>query len=405
VEVWQRNLYILIFAQLVTAVGFSMVFPFLPLYVEDLGSQANLSIELLAGLVFSAQALTMMVASPIWGAIADKYGRKRMVERAMFGGAIIILLMGFARSAEELVLLRALQGMITGTVAAANALVAASAPRERIGYAMGLLQVGTWSGVAIGPILGGVVADTLGFRAAFIVTSALLLISGVIVWLGVSERFKRPTESKRPSLLSKWREIITAPGVGTVFGLRFSVWLGRLMIVPIAPLFVATLLIDSERVGTVTGLVVGLAAATGTASAVYLGRLGDRVGHRKILVTCSLAAALFYLPQTFVANVWQLLVLQALSGAAVGGILPALSALLNHYTKRGEAGAVYGLDNSMVSGARAVAPLIGAAIAMLFGLRGTFAFAALVFLLTTLFMWRLPEPARDETGARRVPGD
>ncbi|MDQ3458406.1 MAG: MFS transporter, partial [Deinococcota bacterium] len=211
-EAWQRNLYILIFAQLVTAVGFSSIFPFLPLYVGALGSQSGLSVELLAGLVISAQALTMMIASPIWGSVADRYGRKRMVERAMFGGAIIILLMGFVRSAEELVLLRALQGLVTGTVAATNALVAASAPRERTGYAMGLLQVGTWSGVALGPILGGLLFDAVGPRAAFYGTAVLLFIAGVIVWLGVQETFTPKTREERKGFVLEWRQVLATPG-------------------------------------------------------------------------------------------------------------------------------------------------------------------------------------------------
>ena len=96
---WLRTLIIMFFAQLMTAVGFSSIFPFLPLYVESLGTNTDLSLEFLAGLVYSAQAFTMMLASPIWGALADRFGRKLMVERAMFGGSVILLLMAFVTSA------------------------------------------------------------------------------------------------------------------------------------------------------------------------------------------------------------------------------------------------------------------------------------------------------------------
>jgi DHA1 family multidrug resistance protein-like MFS transporter len=139
---WQRTLYIMVAAQLVAGVGLSNMFPFLPLYVQALGTKTSLSLEFWAGMVYSAQAMTMMIASPIWGAVADRYGRKLMVQRAMFGGAVMMLLMAFARSAEALALLRAAQGLVTGVISAASALVAAVAPRERTGYAMGLLQVG-----------------------------------------------------------------------------------------------------------------------------------------------------------------------------------------------------------------------------------------------------------------------
>ena len=164
-------------SQFISALGFSIVFPFIPLYVKWLGTNTSLSTEFLSGMVYSGQALTMMIAAPFWGLIADRYGRKLMVQRAAFGGAIIILGMGFVRSAEELVLLRAIQGLVTGMVSAASALVASLAPRHRTGYAMGILQLGFWSGLAIGPLAGGILSDLFGYRNTFIITSALLASS------------------------------------------------------------------------------------------------------------------------------------------------------------------------------------------------------------------------------------
>jgi len=180
-ENWQRTLYILFFAQLMVAVGFSSIFPFLPLYVEELGSTTGLSIEFLSGMVYSAQAFTMMLSSPVWGALADRFGRKIMVERSMFGGVVILLLMSFVTSAEQLVVLRTIQGLITGTIAAASALLASVTPRRHIGYAMGLLQVGLGTGIAMGPLIGGAVADLFGYSVVFYITAAMLFLAGVLV--------------------------------------------------------------------------------------------------------------------------------------------------------------------------------------------------------------------------------
>jgi MFS family permease len=248
--------------------------------------------------------------------------------------------MGFVGSAEELVLLRAIQGLVTGTLSAANALVAALAPRERMGYAMGLLQVGVWSGVAIGPLIGGAIADAVGFRATFVLTSILLAVAGVVVWLGVEEKFASSQPGGTPGFMSAWRGILASPGVTLTYTIRFLSQTGRMMIIPIAPLFIQSLLPNSAQVSTLTGLVVGLSAAAGPASAIYLGRLGDRAGHRRVLTISALAAVLFYLPQTFVTDVWQLLILQALSGAAAGGIIPSVSALLarSHPARRRRGG-------------------------------------------------------------------
>ena len=380
---WKRTLYIVFFAQMMAVAGFMTSVPFLPLYVESLGTNTNLSIELLAGLVYSAQAFTMAIASPIWGSLADRHGRKLMVERAMFGGTVILLLMGFVQSAEQLVLLRAVQGLITGTIGAANALVAAGTPREHTGYAMGLLQVGMGIGLAVGPLIGGVIADAAGYAAAFYVTAALLFIAGLLVWWGVEEHFEPPVASKgaAKSFVAEWRHVLSTSGIRVTYGLRFMIQLGRMMIFPIAPLFILTLMPEASGVNTFTGLVVGAASMATTISAVYLGRLSDRVGHHRILIASAVLAAFFYLPQSLVTAGWQLLVLQALVGVCMGGLIPAMSALLAHYTEKGEEGAAYGLDHSITAAARAVAPLIGAGVAAWFGLRATFVVTAFIYLL------------------------
>jgi DHA1 family multidrug resistance protein-like MFS transporter len=301
----------------------------------------------------------------------------------MFGGAVILLLMGFVQSAEQLVLLRAVQGLITGTIGAASALVAAETPREHTGYAMGLLQVGMGVGLAAGPLIGGAIADVFGYATAFYVTAALLLIAGILVWWGVEERFEPPEAltADAKSFVAEWRHVLSAPGIPVTYGLRFLSELGRGMIFPIAPLFILTLLPDASRVNIFTGLVVGAASLTATISAIYLGRLGDRVGHRRILIASAVLAAFFYLPQSLVTAGWQLLMLQALVGVCMGGLIPSISALLARYSEPGEEGAVYGLEHSIMSAARAVAPLVGAAVAAWFGLRATFVAAALIYFV------------------------
>jgi DHA1 family multidrug resistance protein-like MFS transporter len=396
---WQRTLYIMFIAQLMTAVGYSSIFPFLPLYVQDLGTSTNLRAELLAGLVYSSQAFTMMIASPVWGTLADRYGRKLMVERSLFGGVILLLLMAFVTTAEQLIVLRGIQGLITGTIAAANALVASVVPRKHTGYAMGLMQVGLGAGVALGPLIGGAVADVLGYSEAFYITASLLLLAGLLVLFGVKEDFtpQQEKQGERFHFIAEWRHILSASGVILAYGMRFMSTLGRMMVIPIAPLFIVTLMEDTSRVNTFTGLMIGVSSAATTISAVYLGRLGDRLGQRKILIVCTLLAALLYLPQSMVTAPWQILVLQALVGIALGGILPAISALLARLTKPGEEGAVYGLDNSINAGARSVAPLLGAAVAASFSLRATFVATALLFLsMGLVVILRMPRSGRTQ---------
>ncbi len=394
---WQKNLWIIFVAQMTTMIGFSSVFPFLPFYVESLDTVSSLRTELLVGLVFSVAAFTMMIASPVWGAISDRFGRKVMVERAMFGGAVLFTAMAFVRTAEELVILRAVQGLVTGTVGAANALVAASVPKKRIGYAMGVLQVGMGVGIAIGPVIGGLAADMFGYRSAFFITGAMLFISGLAVFLGVTENFEKPVLSKkeRSGFISEWGHVLRARGVITAFCLRFSNQLGRIIFIPVLPLFVQNLVEEGAKVNSFTGLVVGVTSLTMTTSSIYLGRLGDRIGHRKIVIGASFSCGLFLALSGLVSTGWQLLVFQALFGVSLGGIVPGISALLSNYTSTGEEGAVYGLDNSIASGARTIAPMLGVGIAMWLGLRSVFGLGALLYLFAACLAFaKLPRPEK-----------
>lgn len=402
---WQRTVTVMFFAQLLASLGFSTIFPFLPQYVEELGSRSGGSTVFWVAMVFSVQAVAMMIASPIWGAVADRYGRKPMVVRALLGGAVIVVLMGFARNAEELVVLRLVQGLVTGVVSAASSMVAAVVPRDRLGYAMGLMQTGQWAGISVGPILGGFLEYLVGIRMSFIVTGALLSIGGLLVVFLVGEKFQPPAEPRRflGSMFGSWGIVLRAEGVSLTYLLRFTAWLGRTMIMPYLPLFVASLTLSDELSGIYTGVAIGAASLAGTFSGVALGRLGDRVGHKRVLVVSAVATAIFYVPMAFVTEVWQLIALNVLVGFAVGGVLPAISAMLARFTDPDLAGSVYGLDNSVGAASRALAPLLAGLIITLASTggeanyRGIFIVTAILFSLTAILAARRLPVAANET--------
>jgi DHA1 family multidrug resistance protein-like MFS transporter len=161
-ENWKRNLYLIWVAELVAIAGFSVVMPFLPYYVQELGVTDLRHVELWSGVLFASQAVTMAIFAPIWGALADRHGRKLMIQRATFGGALVLTAMAFVHNVWQLALLRAIQGALTGTIPAAMTLVASSTPRDRAGYALGLLQMAIWAGASVGPLLGGAGSRPLG---------------------------------------------------------------------------------------------------------------------------------------------------------------------------------------------------------------------------------------------------
>jgi DHA1 family multidrug resistance protein-like MFS transporter len=382
------------FAQMISMIGFSSVFPFLPLYVKSLGTVTSMSTDFCVGLVFSGQAFSMMIASPIWGAVADRWGRKLMVERAMFGGAVVLALMAFVRSAEELVVLRMVQGLISGVMGATNALVAATAPRGKTGYAMGLMQVAM--GLGLGPVIGGMVADAYGYRAAFYITAALLAIAGVVVFFGVDEQFVAPESSQKShfNVFDTWQRVLSSQGVPLIYALRFINQMGRIIFIPILPLFIISLIDNPGRVNSFTGLVIGVSSAATAFFSIILGRVGDRSGHRRIVIISLLCSFLLFLMQSLVGAGWQLLVLQMLYGIALGAIVTGISALLAACTQQGDEGAVYGLDSSITSGARMIGPMLGVGISAYFGIRMVFGTAALLYLVAgVLAVQYLPKRA------------
>jgi DHA1 family multidrug resistance protein-like MFS transporter len=401
-QTWRHNFYTLWVAELVAVAGFTVVIPFLPYYVQDLGVTELEEVEFWSGLLFAFHAMAMAIFSPIWGSVADRYGRKLMVERAMFGGAVVMGAMGFVRDVQQLLVLLILKGCLTGTVAAATTLVASSVPRQRSGRTLGLLQMAVYSGASAGPLLGGLVADHFGYRAAFVVTGALLFVAGITVAIFVHEEFDPPPPEAGARKGDFWlgmRAVFRSRELLVVLGIDLMMRLGTKIMGPVLPLFVQMLAPGEARIASLVGLITGLGAVTSAVGAVVLGRVSDRFGYRTVLLTCALGMAVVYAPQFFVTAPIQLLVLQAAAGAVMGGGLATIGALLANLSPEGRQGAVYGLDWSAVSVASGLGPIIGAAVAVGLDLRTPFLFAAGVYGLTVLIIVgavpnRQPEQAK-----------
>ncbi len=405
---WLATLVVVSIAQALGTGGITLVYPFLPLYVQTLRDAQFVSAELLAGIVIAAPPLVATIATPMWGRLADQYGRKKMVMRALFGASIVLALMGFAETALALILLRALQGLTSGIIAANMALVAGECPRERIGFALGSLQVGLFSGVAIGPTVGGLLAERFGFQIPFFFTSAMLVLAGLLVAFGVRETYA-PSLGQRLDLnpikmMRGWRAILRLQGVKTVYLLRFLNGFSQRSIMPVAPLFVMALIPTAMAAGasSYAGLVLTVSSITMTAGSLSLGWLSDRVGYRMVLLGAAAVAAAFYIPQAFVSDVTQLLVLQGLAGFAAGGVLSAPAAMLARFTALGDEGSVYGLDASVSSFANGMAPLSASIIAAVLGLRVVFALVA-IYYLAMLLIGAVYLPAPHRKRLRLVP--
>ncbi len=376
---WQRNLAAVWLSQLLASLGFAFAFPFIPLFVQDLGVKDQHAVELWAGLLGFAGGIAMAVSAPIWGTLADRYGRKPMLLRAMLGGAVFLGAMGLVQNVEQLLVLRFLQGAVTGTMAASTALVASFVPRARLGFALGLIQVSAYAGFALGPLVGGLIADAFGYRYSFFLTSAVLAAGGIVVAFFVREGFAKPLAAAHSGApFADLGSLLRRPSflllIAAVFGIQGS----ELMVMPIFPLFVQALTPEGRSVPSTVGLILGASATVSAASALAIGRISDRVGHRRMLALCTLGAGLAYLPQSLSQDTAQVLLLQVAVGLFVGGMLPSANALISLAVPRGSQGAAFGLSSTAASLSSAVGPLAGAALATQLGLRSVFVAAGLL---------------------------
>ncbi|MGE3798818.1 MAG: MFS transporter, partial [Thermomicrobiales bacterium] len=373
---WKRNLYALWIAQLLAIVGFTLRDSFLPFFLKDLTGDDIEQTTLWAGLVLAGGSGVMIFAQPVWGIVADRRGRRPMVMRAMFAAMVTVFLTGLAQAPWQILTLRMVEGAFTGTVAACTALVATSAPREKLGYALGMIQTAVFAGASFGPFLGGILASQLGYRPTFFIASGFLGMGGLIVLFTVQERFTPAPRGELRGLaaLRASREWLLASTMVlmmlVLFVSRFAQQASR----PITPLYIADLgNLTDARAASVTGLAYGLLGVTSAISSILLGQRSDRMGHQRILVVSTLITGIVFLPMALVTAPWQMVVLQALFGIGAGGLIPAANAIIANNTPPERRGSIFGVTASIGSLGAFLGPLAGAAIATFVGFPATFA--------------------------------
>ncbi len=393
-ESWQKNLYAVFVAQLLVMAGFSFVFPFMPLFIEEVGKFTSQEAAFWAGIAGGASGIAMFFSAPLWGIMADRWGRKPMVIRAMFGSAVVVGLIGLAPNVTFLIIMRFIQGLLSGTIASASALVSSITPRDKTPFAMGLLMTAVYVGNSVGPLLGGMVADSLGYKSAFFITAGLLLTGGLIVLFLVKEKFERPAMGERASVRSMLH-LASSVQILPLLVIQFSLQAGPNMVAPIIPLFMEQLN-PSGAVATSAGIALAIAGAMAAISATLAGRLGGRISLKMILVVSCLGTCLVYLPPMWATTVSQLIIYIALRGLVNGGIMTSSYTILSLSVPSGQQGIAFGIGQSANALGNGLGPIIGGALGSSLGLKYVFAFTAGMYLLAGLLVIKiLPKRLRE----------
>ena len=396
---WRRNLAALWLAEFTAILGFSFAFPFLPLFLHrelhiPSGSQLAFWTGISAGVTGFALALT----SPIWGRLADRYGRKPMLVRAMVGGGISVGFMGLAQSALQLTVLRGIQGASSGTVAAATALVATETPTEHLAWALGILNSAISLGSAAGPAAGGLAANFVGLRAIFVGGGVLLLLAMVPVLIAVRESPRRVIRELTPSTL----QVLRVARTGTIRALVvLMVAQGLLQTSYGAAQQLVVLrfvqLMSAHDAQSITGFTFAAAGIATALAAVTFSRLLRRSNYRTVVTTAAILLGLTLLGAAAGRTPAVIIVAFVLASFVTGSMIPAFGAMVGLEAPAIIQATIFGFSSSAVSVGFGFGPLLGGLIASAAGAQvGLIVAAALALLLAAIVgvAAREPQPPR-----------
>jgi DHA1 family multidrug resistance protein-like MFS transporter len=360
---WRRNLIALWFAEFTAIFGFSFAFPFLSIFIsQDLGVHPGRDLDLWTAAAGSVSGLAMAIVSPIWGILGDRYGRKPMLIRSMLGGAITVGLIFFVQTPIQLVILRFLQGATSGTVAAATSLVAAETPRQRVGWALGVVTSAVALGGAIGPVVGGLAGSVFGLRLVFLGGGILLLVALIPVVIIVRESPRRPRDHTRPGTLALIRErpgalrslvvLIGAQGLITVVNSATQ----QLIVLRLIEMI-------GRAASTATGIAFGVAGLTNSLSAIGYTAITRRIGYVRMLTAASILLAVTVGTLVIAPNAVLVVMAVGIAGLLYGAIVPATASMIGLETPIEAQSTVFGFNASAIAFGFFLGPLIGGGIA------------------------------------------
>ena len=386
-ETWKRTVYISLVCVFCTAFGVSQLAPILPLYFHDLGVQTPEAMSLWSGLATGATYIIVCLAAPFWGRVADKKGRKITLIRSSFGMALCNALIAFQTTPEGVVLIRLIQGLVSGFYSASITLIASETPIERTGWALGLLASANLAGSLIGPLLGGYIADTVGIRNDFIIVGTLMGLAGVLATIFIHENYV-PKPNPEKLSIRKLKEQI--PEFNSIVALCVASFIYAICIMslqPVISVYIKGIVpSDTENLAFIAGAVFSAMGIAQLMSSSPLGKLVDKIGPRKVLVVSLIYVGVLNIPQAYVSDVYQLAIIRFLQGFGLGGMLPALNTYLSSKTPREFTGQVFSYNQSCLFFGYFLGSIGGASLMAWLGFTTLFWVSGGLFIISALWI-------------------
>jgi DHA1 family multidrug resistance protein-like MFS transporter len=369
------------FAQLAGMGAITGVMAFLPLYIGELGISSLEETELWSGILLGIASLTAALSGPHWGVMADRHGRKLMVERVMLAFFIVMVGMGFVANVYQLFVLRVIQGIAGGFSAAALALVTSITPQEHITSTLGIFQTAMIAGSAFGPLFGGLVSDHFGYRWAFIAFGILCLLSLLIVHFAVTEHFVPAPKAARQPVWQEVKQIVAIPGLGLMLSVQFFIQFSVMVIAPLLPIYVQQLAPDLVYIASTCGAIIAVAGLTSAVASVGTGKVANRLNHHTSIWVAAILAALCFAAQALAGSVLVLGIMRGLSGIFLGAMLPTINAVIFFLIPPAKRGVAFGITNGAMQMGNVFGPLTGGVLALSFSIPTVFWLSSLLFVV------------------------
>ncbi|MBZ7953327.1 MFS transporter [Campylobacter sp. W0018] len=339
-EKFNKTLWICWFGVFTTSMGLSQIAPILPLYIKELGHVNPNDIAFYSGLAFGVTPLGMAIFSPLWAFLGAKYGYKNMLLRASLGMSLLTLWLGFAHSATEVVLIRALTGIVSGFTSACVVFIAVIAPKEKVAYALGTLSTASVSGSLIGPLFGGFVAEFLSISIVFDLIAFLIACSFVTIYFFIHED-KKNKEIQQYTHKKKENKTL----IIILFITTFIIQFGTFGVMPILSIFVEKIH-QGGNLALWAGVVVASSGVSNLFFAPRIGSFADKINPVKIVFYSLIFCGICFYLQSLATNVYMLIFIRLLIGMALGGLLPCVNALLKKSVSAKNLSVIFGLNQT-----------------------------------------------------------
>ncbi|HFI0029319.1 TPA: multidrug efflux MFS transporter [Streptococcus suis] len=358
---WKQNLKVAWLGNFLTGTSFTLVMPFISVFVEELGVGPG-QVEYYAGLAVSANAFAAAVMAPIWGSLADRYGRKPMMVRAAFAMIFTMGGMAFVPNVFWLLALRVLNGVFTGYIPNATALIASQVPKDKTGYALGTLSTGAVAGNLIGPTLGGILAEMFGVHMVFLLVGLLYAIVVLLTVFYIREDFVPVKKGEEMSVKEVFEQVKDRQMLVGLFVTSMIIIAAAQSVVPILTLYVRHLG-QTDNLLFVAGFIISLPGMASLVTSGYLGKIGDRIGNHRLLLIALTYSLLINVFCVFAENPFQLGLLRFMYGFGTGALLPSVNSLLTKLTPKEGISRIFSYNQLFNNLGSVVGPMMGSAVA------------------------------------------